>query len=124
MHPGQSRQLHGLIDPLGPRNLPIDFLQGDDIRLYGLDHACDPHQIELAVDAFAIMDVVTQDAQPDGLPAFRPNKYDPSRAHLAVFNWEKKPKVPVDPGDFLKAEDRYRLMNPKDFFGMAVLAGT
>lgn len=53
----------------------------------------------------------------------RPNKYDPRRANLAVYNWEKKPTVPVDPGRFLKAGDRYRLMNPKDFFGKPVLAG-
>ena len=53
----------------------------------------------------------------------RPNKSDPSRAHLAIFNLGKKPAVPVDPGAFLKAGDRYRLMNPKDFFGKPVLAG-
>jgi len=54
----------------------------------------------------------------------RPNKYDHSRAHLVVINWEKRPEVKVDPGTFLKAGDRYRLLDPKEFFGKPVLTGS
>lgn len=54
----------------------------------------------------------------------RINKYDPQRANLAVFNWEKKPEVAVDTGAFLKAGERYRLLNPCDFYGKPVAAGT
>src|SRR5262249_14478264 len=54
----------------------------------------------------------------------RPNKYDRGRAHLAVFNWDKKAAVEVDAGAFLKAGDKYRLLSPRDVFGKPVLAGT
>jgi hypothetical protein len=50
----------------------------------------------------------------------RINKYDPRRANLALFNWEKKPEVEVNTGTFLKAGDRYRLLNPRDFYGKPV----
>jgi hypothetical protein len=40
------------------------------------------------------------------------------------FNWARKPALEVDPGIFLKRGDRYRLINPRDFFGRPVLVGT
>src|SRR5262249_21162278 len=70
--------------------------------------------------------VLARDAErPQGARiVLRPNKYDPRRANLAIFNWEKKERVEVDPAGFLKAGDTYRLMDPKDFFGKPVLSGT
>ncbi len=63
--------------------------------------------------------------RPSGSRVFlRPNRYDPRRAHLAVFNWEHKPEVAVDTGAFLKNGDQYRLLNPCDFYGAPVQAGT
>ncbi len=53
-----------------------------------------------------------------------PNKYDPGRAHLAVYNTAKKEAVQVDVTGFLKRGDRYRLLDPEDFFGPPVLSGT
>jgi hypothetical protein len=53
----------------------------------------------------------------------RPNKYAPDRANVAVFNWEKKPAVAVDPGGFLQPGEAFRLMNPSDVFGASVLRG-
>jgi hypothetical protein len=65
-----------------------------------------------------------KDERPGGAKiVFRPNKYDSQRANLAIFNWEKKEKVAVDTGDFLKAGDRYRLMDPRDFYGKPVHSG-
>jgi hypothetical protein len=65
-----------------------------------------------------------KDERPAGAKiVFRPNKYDPQRANLAIFNWETKEEVAVDTGDFLKVGDRYRLMNPRDFYGKPVHAG-
>lgn len=57
--------------------------------------------------------------RPDGGPlvVLRPNKYDPDRANLAVFNWGKKESVEADLSPFLREDDRYRLMDPRDFFG-------
>lgn len=54
----------------------------------------------------------------------RRSKYDPNRAHVAVFNWERKGRVALRPGKFLADGDRYRLMSPTDFFGKPVLSGT
>jgi hypothetical protein len=60
----------------------------------------------------------------EGRAVLRPNKYDPRRAHLALFNWAKGPAMEVGLGAFLKKGDRYRLMSPRDFFGKPALAGT
>ena len=54
----------------------------------------------------------------------RPNKYDPSRANVILLNWEKKPALDVDTGTLLKNGNKYRLMNPRDFFGKPILSGT
>ncbi len=54
----------------------------------------------------------------------RPNKYDPRRANLAVFNWDRAGKVAVDASAFLRPGDAYRLMRPDDFYGKPVLTGT
>jgi hypothetical protein len=54
----------------------------------------------------------------------RPSKYDPRRAHLAIFNWDKKPTVQVNAKDFLRVGDRYRLLNPRSSFGKPALTGT
>lgn len=60
----------------------------------------------------------------DARVILRPNRYDPNRANLAVFNWAKKPAVDLPPNSFLKPGDKYRLMDPRDFFGRPVVAGT
>ncbi len=51
------------------------------------------------------------------------NQYDPRRAHLAIFNWERKPSVAVEVSPLLKPGDPFRLLNPRDFFGPALLTG-
>lgn len=53
----------------------------------------------------------------------RPNRYDTARANLAVLNWGKKPEVEVSLGTFLKPGDRYRLLNPRDFYGRPSASG-
>ncbi len=53
----------------------------------------------------------------------RPNKYDHDGANLAVFNWDKQPSVAVNAKPFLKRGDKYRLMDPRNFFGEPVLQG-
>jgi hypothetical protein len=54
---------------------------------------------------------------------FRPNKYDTSRAHLAVYNWQGKATVAISPGAILKKGDRYDLRSPRDFYGKPVTSG-
>jgi hypothetical protein len=56
--------------------------------------------------------------RPAGVRAvWRPNRYDDRRAHLAVFNWDRRSVVEVSGGGFLKTGQRYRLMDPRDFYG-------
>jgi len=52
-----------------------------------------------------------------------PNKYDPNRANLAVFNWSGATSVEVDAASFLKPGDAFCLKSPTDFYGEPVLAG-
>ncbi|MHC4329353.1 MAG: right-handed parallel beta-helix repeat-containing protein [Planctomycetota bacterium] len=53
-----------------------------------------------------------------------PNRFDPNRAHLVVYNWAglEELKVTVEP--FLRYGDSYRVMDPQDFFGRPVDRGT
>ncbi len=67
------------------------------------------------------------DARPQGSDALirlRVNRYDPHRANVSIFNWAKKPAVDLPPGTFLSRGDKYRLMDPRDFFGKPVVTGT
>ncbi len=60
---------------------------------------------------------------PERLYVLIPNRYDPGRAHLVVFNGAGAPAAAVDVSGFLKPGDPFRLMDPKDFFGAPVLEG-
>jgi len=64
------------------------------------------------------------DPRPTGIGVvLRPNKYEANRAHLAIFNWERKPVVSADVSSFLKPGDKFVVLNPRDFFGAPVLSG-
>jgi hypothetical protein len=67
------------------------------------------------------------DPRPEGSDVrivLRRSRYDPRRAHLVVFNWAKRAVVDLLPESFLDSGDAYRLMDPRDFFGQPVVAGT
>ena len=49
------------------------------------------------------------------------NAYDPSRANLVVFNWQKEHVVHVNAQPFLQEGETCVLKSPKDFFGPPVL---
>jgi hypothetical protein len=53
----------------------------------------------------------------------RPNQYDPQRAHLAIFNWERTPTAAVGVSSFLRPGDRFRVLRPTDFYGEPVRSG-
>jgi hypothetical protein len=68
-------------------------------------------------------------AQNDARPAqakavLLPNKYDPSRAHLVIYNWAKAESVDVDAGSFAADGDMIDLLDPKDPFGKPVATAT
>lgn len=49
-----------------------------------------------------------------------PNKYDPSRAHIAAFKWDKSDAVDVSARGFLGEGDTVDLFDPQDLFGEPV----
>jgi hypothetical protein len=55
---------------------------------------------------------------------FLPNKYDPVRAHLAIYNFGKAPQVAAKMEGFLKAGDKVRLLDPRGFYGKPAWEGT
>jgi hypothetical protein len=63
----------------------------------------------------------------------RVNQYDADRANLAICNWRavatddaknESQIVDVDAGKLLQEGDRYRLLDPKDFYGKLLAEGT
>lgn len=52
-----------------------------------------------------------------------PNRYDPTRAHLAVFTWRKEEAVTIDAEPFLSPGQRFRLMDPRAVFASPVHEG-
>jgi hypothetical protein len=71
-------------------------------------------------------------ARPDKqISILLPNQYDPKRAHVAVYNLKvgrdgkalENAVVEVDANGFLKSGQRYRLMDPADFYGKPVYSG-
>ncbi len=49
-----------------------------------------------------------------------PNKYDPNRLYLAVYNWGKADAVDVKTDDLLRDGDTVELLDPKAIFGTPV----
>jgi hypothetical protein len=54
----------------------------------------------------------------------RPNKYEPGRANIAVYNWERKDSVAVDlSGTGLKNGDAFEVVDAQNYFGAPVARG-
>ncbi|MBN1421169.1 MAG: hypothetical protein JXP34_20520 [Planctomycetes bacterium] len=53
-----------------------------------------------------------------------PSRYDPARAHIAVYNGAKAASVDLDVSKFLKEGERFRLLSPRDLWGKAIAEGT
>ncbi len=51
----------------------------------------------------------------------RPNRYDASRGHVVVYNWEKLPEVTVSVEGFLEPGQEYELREPRKFFDEPLL---
>ena len=54
----------------------------------------------------------------------RPNKYEPKRANVTIFNWDLAGAVSVDLSGVLKAGDHYVVQDAQNFYGPAVASGT
>ncbi len=53
----------------------------------------------------------------------RPNRYEPGRANIVVYNWDNSGKVAVDVRSVMDAGVAYEVRNAEDFFGPPVLTG-
>ena len=54
----------------------------------------------------------------------RPNKYEPGRAHVVIFNWEDQSEVLVELADVLEVGQRFRIVSARNFYGPSVAEGT
>ena len=54
----------------------------------------------------------------------RPNRYEPGRANITIYNWKLAQLVSVDVSQILTTGQRFEVRNARDFFGEPVLAGT
>jgi hypothetical protein len=55
----------------------------------------------------------------------RPNQYEPWRAHVIVFNWDRLPSVDVAlPEGVLLASDEFEIRSAQDYYGQPVATGT
>ena len=62
---------------------------------------------------------------PKGAKVFvRANQYDPTRAHVVVFNWDLLDTVEADLSTVLPVGASFEIRNVQDYFGAPVLSGT
>ncbi|HWC72592.1 MAG TPA: right-handed parallel beta-helix repeat-containing protein [Gemmatimonadales bacterium] len=62
---------------------------------------------------------------PSGTKVFvRPNKYEPGRATVVVYNWGSQASISVNLSSVLRAGQKYEVRNVQDMFGGAVTSGT
>jgi hypothetical protein len=54
----------------------------------------------------------------------RPNRYDPGRANIIVYNWAQQSTVSVDGSGILNIGDGYVVQNAEDFYGPPIASGT
>jgi len=54
----------------------------------------------------------------------RPNRYEPGRANIVVYNWDNSPRVAVDVHSVLNVGVAYEVRNAQDFFSPPLLSGT
>ena len=63
--------------------------------------------------------------QPTGTKVYvRPNRYEPGRANIIVYNWDKQPTVSVDVKDVMKRGARYEIRSVHDIYGRPIASGT
>ena len=63
--------------------------------------------------------------RPTGVKVFvRPNLYEPGRANITVFNWDRLDSVSVDlAGAGLKVGEAYEIRDVQDYFGPPIITG-
>ena len=59
-----------------------------------------------------------------GITFVRANYYEPGRANIIVYNWEKKPETEADVNSILRKGEKYVLLDAENYTGPPVLEGT
>jgi len=54
----------------------------------------------------------------------RPNKYEPGRANIIIYNWSNQASVDVDISSAIQSGKAYELRDAQNFYGAPVLSGT
>ncbi len=63
--------------------------------------------------------------RPSGTKIFlRPNRYEPGRANLVIYNWDRQPAVRVDLNGVLARGARFEIRSAMDYLGDPVVSGT
>jgi hypothetical protein len=66
-----------------------------------------------------------QPGRPTGVWTFvRPNKYEPGRANIVIYNWDRSARVAVDVSNSIARGARYEVRDAQNFFGPPVASGT
>jgi len=103
---------------------PYHFYQGvtmDGANFSGVNKLFANWQSQTGFDAHSTY----QQNPPAGVWVYvRPNKYEPKRANVTIFNWDLSNEVSVDLSGVLKAGDRYVVRDAQNFYGPAVASGT
>jgi hypothetical protein len=77
------------------------------------------------VDAVDYPDNVYLDAPPAANHVvLRPNRFEPGRAHVIVYNWEGADSVSVDLTDVVPTGTDFELRNVQSYFEAPVVSGT
>jgi hypothetical protein len=63
--------------------------------------------------------------KPTGVQVFlRRNAYEPGRAHVVVYNWDRNPAVEVDLSEAVTSGSPFELRDAQNYFGAPVVSGT
>ena len=132
---------HGLIHLVKGADAPTDAYLWDDNEYYsmgvekpfstntdGLKWRADATSRPLSAEEWKAAYKIDAQSRfldkPEGLWVIcRPNRYEPDRATVAVYNWTGKAVVGLDLSDLLTPGQTFRLLRPDDLWGEPVTAG-
>lgn len=93
--------------------------------LTGVDSVYERKGHRSGISEFPDNTIAPHGVRPTGVKILvRPNRYEPGRANVAVFNWDLRESVELDVSSVLKAGDRYELRDVQNLFGNPVASGT
>jgi len=65
-----------------------------------------------------------ENGRPTGVWTFvRPNRYEPGRSHVVIYNWDLRREVAVDVSGVLKPGARFEIRDTQNYFGEPLVSG-